>query len=953
MFLNCHTCFSFKFGMIKPEDLLREAADKGVRKLVVSDINNTSAILDIHRLARKYNVKPVAGIDFRNEAQQKFIGIAKNEEGFRELNEFLSYHLKEEETFQDRAPEFHHAFIIYPFSNAPHHLNENEYIGIRPGELNRLIFSGIKHLHNKLVILQPVTFRERETREIGDKDRKRKITYELRHLHNGHRLLRAMHNNVVLSKLPQHDQAMPDEIMVQPDQLMRLYKDFPHLIYNTEKLLDACEVIDFKFAEDDDGTEARSSNKNRKYFLTNPSEDYELMMRLCEDGMYRRYPQEDSAIRERFTKEIKIIVEKQFSSYFLINHDIVQYARHKDFFYVGRGSGANSMVAYLLNITDVDPIELDLYFERFINPSRKNPPDFDIDFSWAERDQIIQYIFDKYGDQHTALLGTYSEMKTDSLLRELGKVFGLPKREIDALQNYQENQTADHITRGIWQYAQLLYSFPNHLSIHAGGILISQRPVNYYTALSHPPKGHGLTQFSMQEAEDVGFAKFDILSQRGLGKVRDAVNLIKENKGEDIDIHDVKRCINDEDVRKNLQEAKLMGCFYVESPAMRMLLTKLKASTYLDLVAASSIIRPGVAQSGMMQEYIRRFHETDHGKSRAIPELWDIMEETFGVMVYQEDVIKVAYKFGGFTLEEADKLRRGMGGKYRGRQEFLDVKEKFFANCRRDGKDEKVVNEIWFQMETFGGYAFAKGHSASYAVESYQCMFLKTHYPLEFMVAVINNGGGFFGVEYYIHEASMCGGIIHAPHINLGEISTTISGKNIYLGFNLIKELEQKLQEEIMVERNCNGAFSSLENFMKRVSISVDQLRILIRIGAFHFTGRTKKQLLWDVHAILGHQKKSIARKELFEVENKKYSLPELDTDTFEDARNEMEILEFPLCSPFSLVYQPLPSSLVAADLKKYVNKQVEIVGYYVTRKPTSTKKGEAMMFGCFLDKEG
>jgi 2'-5' RNA ligase len=396
-----------------------------------------------------------------------------------------------------------------------------------------------------------------------------------------------------------------------------------------------------------------------------------------------------------------------------------------------------------------------------------------------------------------------------------------------------------------------------------------------------------------------------------------------------------------------------MGCFYVESPAMRMLLTKLKASTYLDLVAASSIIRPGVAQSGMMQEYIRRFHEPDHGKSRAIPELWTIMEETFGVMVYQEDVIKVAYSFGGFTLEEADKLRRGMGGKYRGRQEFLEVKDKFFANCRAAGKDEKLVNEIWFQMETFGGYAFAKGHSASYAVESYQCMFLKTHYPLEYMVAVINNGGGFFGQQFYIHEARMCGARIHAPDINTSGLLTTIRGKDIYLGLNFIAESESELKAKIIRERELNGAFSSLENFMRRVSVSVDQLRILIRIGAFRFTGRTKKELLWDIHSILGHQKRSTARRELFEGENKKYLLPELFNDEFEDARDENEILGFPLSSPFSLVKQPLPSTLVAADFKKHKGEIIEIVGYYVTRKPTSTKKGEAMMFGCFLDRDG
>jgi len=989
------------FGTMSIEGLLKEANAKGVRKFVLSDINNTSAILEAHRLSGdypdKYCTQPIAGIDFRNGVQQKFIGIARNHHGFFELNNFLTRCLHEvkegltarEVKIPDRAPEFEDAVVVYPFSSlrgaqrrsnpsddgdcfaslAMTSLGKNEFIGIKPSDLNRLKFSEWKYQPEKLVVLAPVTFRNKTD-------------------FNAHRLLRAMDNNIVLSKLLLSEQASADEIMMREEELLHLYNDFPQIIYNTKKLLDECEVIDFEFRE----------NKNKKYFLGSVKEDREKLRQLCEEGMQKRYPGGGHKIKERFEREIDVITQKQFSSYFLINHDIVQFAQRKNFFYVGRGSGANSMVAYLLYITDVDPIELDLYFERFINPSRKNPPDFDIDFSSDERDEVIEHIFKTHGTEHTALLATYSEMKDDSLLRELGKVFGLPKAEIDALQSYRNlPQTPDHITRLIYQYKEVLKTFPAHLSIHAGGILISEKPITYYTALSNPPKGFPLTQFSMQEAEDVGFAKFDILAQRGLGKVRDAVDIIRQNQSENIDIHDVKRFKNDEAVRENLKTAKLMGCFYVESPAMRMLLTKLEAETYLDLVAASSIIRPGVAQSGMMQEYIKRFHEPDHGKSRAIPELWDIMEETFGVMVYQEDVIKVAYSFGGFTLEEADKLRRGMGGKYRGRQEFLDVKDKFFSNCREKGKDEKLINDVWFQMETFGGYAFAKGHSASYAVESYQCMFLKTHYPLEYMVAVINNGGGFFGQQFYIHEARMCGASIHAPEINKSDMLTIIYGKDIYLGLNLINELEKNLQQEIVGERKRNGKFSSLENFMRRVSISVDQVRILIRIGAFRSTGRTKRQLLWDIHSILGHQKKSTARKELFEGENKKYSLPELFNDEFEDARDEIEILGFPLCSPFELISpaviarnegkamgasvttcpvflgkqspaiigqiasspsQQRPSHaprnddvdrndamFVAADFKKNKNKIIEIVGYYVTRKPTSTKKD----FGFYL----
>lgn len=937
MYLNCHSYYSFKYGTLRPEDLLSEAQQKGISCLTLTDINNTSGILDFFRLAPKYGIHPVAGIDFRNGIEQKFIGIAKNMDGFRELNSFLSAHLHSGESIPDRAPAFENAFVIYPFSKQNLSLQENEYIGIKISDLPRLRFSDWKKHSAKLVVLAPVTFRN-------------KIDF------NSHRLLRAIASNTLLSKLPASEQAQPDEIMFSEKELLHIYREYPQLIYNTKELLEKCE-INFHFKQ----------NKNLKYFTGNANDDDTLLRQLCSDNTSYRYPQQNKTTRERFNKEIDVITKQGFTSYFLINWDIVRYAQSKNYFYVGRGSGANSMVAYLLKITDVDPIDLDLYFERFINPSRTSPPDFDIDFSSDERNDVIDYIFYRspYGKNYkdrVALLATYSEMKDNAVTRELGKVFGLPKSEIDSLlDNRKSNDTPDHIAKLIHKYGERLYSFPSHLSIHAGGILISDTSIHNYTATSLPPKGFPLTQFSMLEAEDVGLYKFDILAQRGLGKVRDAVDIIKQNKNVEIDIHEVEKFKQDADVRENLETANLMGCFYVESPAMRMLLTKLEAKTYLDLVAASSIIRPGVASSGMMREYILRFK--GRPPTYQTPDvIHKILYDTFGVMVYQEDVIKVAYEYAGLTYGEADMLRRGMSGKYRGREEFLKVKQKFFDNCKAKNYHENETKEVWRQIESFAGYAFSKGHSASYAVESYQCMYLKTHFPLEYMVAVINNGGGFYGLEFYVHEARECGGHIHLPDINKSGHKTCIYDHDIYLGFNLLRDLEANTSEKILQERNAGGNFLSLPDFMNRVSIAVEQLRILIRIGAFRFTGRTKKQLLWDIHSIVGSHKKTEVRKELFEIKNRDFKLPDLHNGKFDDVFDEIEILGFSMCSPFELV-APSPTlpqgeggpELIncAAELKNKKGKMVTIIGYMVTRKSTSTKKGDSMAFGTFLDITG
>ena len=946
---------------MSPEELLSEAQQKGIACLALTDINNTSGILDFFRLAPKFSIKPVAGIDFRNGTEQKYIGIAKNIEGFHKLNKFLSEHLQSGDKFPEHAPGFENAFVIYPASPpAPlrgrgehiefYSLRENEFVGIHPKDFFLLPVSDLRHLTSKLVILSPVTFRNKTD-------------------FNTHRLLRAIDKNTLLSKLEVSEQAQPVEIMYSSEQLKNIYKDYPQLIYNTEKLLDECE-IDFEFGK----------NKNKKYFTGSSEGDYARLQELCDSGLQYRYPVVDDEIISRVHKEIEMIHEKDFASYFLINHDIVKYAQHKNYFYVGRGSGANSVVAYLLRITDVDPIDLDLYFERFINPSRINPPDFDIDFSWADRDDVIDYIFHRssYVRESVALLATYSTFQKDSVVRELGKVFGLQKDEIDLLQERNASgRPLDSIAKLIFQYSNHIHDLPSHLSIHAGGILISEKPMTYYTALNNPRKGFPLTQFSMLEAEDVGLYKFDILSQRGLGKVKDAVDIVRRNQNIEIDIHDVKRIKEDNQISENLRSANLIGCFYVESPAMRMLLTKLKASTYLDLVVASSIIRPGVAQSGMMREYIERFH---HPEKRQFihPLMKELMEEAFGVMVYQEDVIKVAHHFAKLTLTEADMLRRGMSGKYRGREEFKKVEEKFFTNCKTIGYPDTITKEVWRQIESFAGYAFSKGHSASYAVESYQCMFLKTYYPLEFMVAVLNNGGGFYAAEFYVHEARMCGGKIHAPEINRSEYLTAMFGDDIYLGFHMMAELELHTVENILAERNENGEFSSLENFMKRISISLEQLRILIRIGAFRFTDRTKKQLLWDVHSIIGAEKKTKKEKELFETDRKNFHLPQLHHTWLDDAWDEIEILGFPLCSPFELLRekfyredtktqralkiesdfasQRLSGELFllgSKQLRNHLGKIISIVGYSVTRKRTRTKKGEEMSFGTFLDRNG
>ena len=552
-------------------------------------------------------------------------------------------------------------------------------------------------------------------------------------------------------------------------------------------------------------------------------------------------------------------------------------------------------------------------------------------------------------------MAAYSTYQHDAVIRELGKVFGLPATEIDKLQSLKSYEGIDDISKLIMQYSKVLHGFPSHLSIHSSGILISEAPISTYSATFMPPKGYPTAQFSMLEAEDIGLYKFDILSQRGLGKIKDAVIIVKENLGIDIDIHDIPKFKKDPIIKENLSVGKCIGCFYVESPAMRMLLAKLQADDYLRLVAASSIIRPGVSKSGMMRAYILRYrNENEREKARKeLPDLYKILEETYGVMVYQEDVIKVAHQFAGLSLAEADYLRRGMSWKFKQRNEFHKIKETFFNNCLARGYVLKNIEDIWVQIESFANYAFSKGHSASYAVESYQALYLKVHFPREYMVATINNGGGFYRTEFYVHEARMYDATIIAPCINHSFGHAIIKDKTIYLGFSMIMQLEFQTWQEIVSERVLNGEFLDVFDFVRRISISLEQIRLLVRVGAFSFTGIGKKELLWKVHQLIHPLKPPTKTKELFEVKPKDFVLPPLDHTWIDDAYDEKELLGFALCNPFKLVKGKQENTVMSKDFKQNLNKEVTVLGYLVTIKKTLTGKREPMAFGTFLDSEG
>ena len=427
--------------------------------------------------------------------------------------------------------------------------------------------------------------------------------------------------------------------------------------------------------------------------------------------------------------------------------------------------------------------------------------------------------------------------------------------------------------------------------------------------------------------------------------------MIQENQQVTVAIENVVIAKEDEQVNACLKTGNTIGCFYIESPAMRGLLRRLQCDNYKTLVAASSIIRPGVAQSGMMQEYVFR-HNNPHSFEYFHPVFAEQLGETYGIMVYQEDVIKIALHYAGLPAADGDILRRAMSGKRRSESALRAMQERFFSYSKARGHSEALTKEIYRQIASFAGYSFCKAHSASYAIESYQSLYLKVYYPLEFITAVINNQGGFYRTEVYVHEAVMSGGIVKPPCVNHSNQETTLYGKEIYLGLMLIQSISKEDIQSILQERVENGKFLSLSDFMNRLSLGKKTIEHLIFVGAFNFTGKQKNELL--IHAKLYYKQYSVKESlSLFNESVEEYLFPSLPRAVLEDAFDELELLGFFVsCSPFEVLKTKYRGDYMARELSDKAQKQVRMVGYLIARKHVPTTRG-GMYFGTWIDAEG
>ena len=667
------------------------------------------------------------------------------------------------------------------------------------------------------------------------------------------------------------------------------------------------------------------------------------------------------AVVERLEKELRVIDSMGFSSYFLVVRDIVHQALGKSgkrsLRICGRGSGAASLVAYCLEITNICPLKHNLYFERFLNPGRTDPPDIDIDFSWDERDAVLEQVLKKYGN-HAAMVSTIIRFQPRMAIRETARAFGLSPREISWVSKHSRLPSAgkEKLTEPwpeIMKLASGLRGVPRHISVHPGGVIITPEPVSNYVPVEIASKGVPVIQWDKDSAEAGGLVKIDLLGNRSLGVIRDCIASLA-NSGRSFD-EEYWQPEEDLQTRKAVAAGKTMGCFYIESPAMRLLQQRAGTGDFEQLVLQSSIIRP--AANDFVREYVRRLHggEWQH----LHPQLATVLDETFGLMVYQEDVSRVAVALAGFSHARADGLRKVMSKK----DKILRLRDyhlEFDKGCAGRGVDRQTREKLWEMMLSFDGYSFCKPHSASYARVSYQAAYLKTHYPAEFMAAVISNQGGYYSTFAYVSEAKRLGLRILHPCVNKSKIRWSGEGddtktKDIRVGLMAVKKLSAGTMARILRCRKERKFISNID-FWQRVQPQKDECRALIQAGAMDdLSTKNKKnrsRLFWELsqfRCLAKIQKSS----PLFGLQ-----LPQAPVlspfKPHELQQQEYEALEF-LCNghPLLMYGRKLKGRTRACDLEHYTGKRIHFAGWLLSGKLVSTKTGEVMEFLTFEDETG
>ncbi|MBI9102340.1 MAG: DNA polymerase III subunit alpha [Spirochaetales bacterium] len=927
--IHCRSSYSFLRGVLSPEEICERAARQGAWAVGIMDVNGFYGLPDFYEAAESRGLKPVTGMEIHFKGEYLLSAFCLEQGGYSFLNRMVT----EMHRVESRAGSF----------NPMDYLLSEGWEGLAFASNRLEILSALKAAGGKNIFA--ALFWGKPFHSFAANALARGIPplalnmgiYRDRKESRIYKLLRAVDGNTSIGRLEQAE--LPEEFhqYVPPQEMSAFFSALPQALENSVRL--ARESAD------------RLLPRSFVFPRFNGMDDTSAVNRLeqlCRKGIKRRYGFDRADVEDRMAYELNIIRRKGFAGYFLVVHDIVSRFPRT----CGRGSAAASIVSYLLGITHVDPLEYNLFFERFLHEGRMDPPDIDIDFPWDEREGAMAYVFEKYKGR-AGLVADHVTFSHRSCVREASRALGFSEEDITAMVRDWRMGRGKPLPGFVVRAAAALKGRPRHLGTHPGGVVISPGPITNFSHFQPGGTGFPVIAWEKDGTEAAGLVKIDLLGNRSLGVLRDSIELINPGRSERglSEIHwESFSPINDGEVRQFIETGDTMGIFYVESPATRQLLKKMGRGDYRNLVVASSIIRP--AANKWINEFVRRLKGGEYKPPPGPVE--EVLAETMGIMVYQEDVARVSIAAAGFSPSRADLLRKVMSKKDRA-SKLEDFRLEFMNGGLTKGLPRKELDTLWDGILSFQGYSFCKAHSASYALVSYRLAWMKLHHPLEFFTAVINNGGGFYSRQVYLNALRRLGFKILPPDVNKSEALYSIEqGRDqgaLRVGLVQLKGISRSFLTKLLVSRAADGPFRSYSDFVDRLNPFFGEIRVLIRTGALDSLedGFTRPQLFWlYYHYSPGRELFDSSRPPL---------LPEYsDIDRLLD---EVSLLDIIISRHPLDIFVPRiegwekRTGTALADSRTLVchaGERIQLAGTLVAEKETRTKNEKVMSFVSFED---
>ena len=945
--LHVHTEYSLLDGSSKISELLPRAKELGMDSLAITDHGVMYGVIDFYKKAKEVGIKPILGCEIYVAPGSRFdreqsrgedryyhlVLLAENNQGYKNLMKIVTRGFTEGYYYRPRVDyevleRYHEGIIALSACLAgeiPNKILKEDYEGAREAarKMNALFGPG-----NFFLELQDHGLRQQTQvnsvimRMSKELDIPLVVTNDVHYIREEdavpHDILLCIQTGKLVTDKDRMRYEGGQFFLKSEEEMQKVFPYAREAMENTHKIAERCNV-EIVFGE----------QKVPKFDVPEGYDAFSYLKELCEKGLVKRYgdpPPEE--LKERLAYELDTIKNMGYVDYFLIVWDFIRFAKSQGIAVgPGRGSAAGSIVSYCLEITNIDPIRYQLIFERFLNPERVSMPDIDIDFCYERRQEVIDYVYEKYGKDKVVQIITFGTMAARMAVRDVGRAMNIPYAQVDkvakmipmelgitiekALKHNPELRQAyeaDEVTKNLIDMSMRLEGLPRHTSIHAAGVVIGSEPLDEFVPLSRGADNVITTQFTMTTIEELGLLKMDFLGLRTLTVIQDAVRMVEKKTGQPLDINAID--YNDAAVYEMIGQAKTEGVFQLESAGMKSFMRELKPGNLEDIIAGISLYRPGP------MDFIPKYIKGKNNKESirySCPELEEILEPTYGCIVYQEQVMQIVMKLAGYTLGRSDLVRRAMSKKKadvmaKERANFVyGNEEEGVEGCIKRGIPEDVANHVFDEMIDFAKYAFNKSHAAAYAVVAYQTAWLRCHYPMEFMAAlltsVITNPKK---ITEYINTCRSMGIRILQPDINEGESGFSVSGDAIRYGLSAIKSLGKNVIDAMIEEREAHGKYKNLKDFMERLTskeINKRTIENLIKAGALDSLGATRRQLMMVYAYVLDEvsreKKENITgQMSLFdffsEEEKKEYEIQYPDVGEFEMSQKlafEKEVL--------------------------------------------------------------